>query len=155
MISIKEKITWTLKELNPVLQQLQDDYFLIGACALILSDIQIDQTSDIDLLTSSRDAATLKNKWVTHIQNYIPSDQHKFRSNFARFSFELLDVEVMGDLEVYSDNEWKRVMIKNSANYFNSDFEIRIPTLKEQVGILNLFGRPKDKEKIVKYKLNF
>jgi len=100
--TIKKKIIAVLEKAHPALNQLQDEFFIIGTSALILSDIPINDTKDIDLLTSSRDADNLKKLWKERLLNYKPTEITRFKSNFARFQFGSLDVEVMGDLEVYS-----------------------------------------------------
>ncbi len=127
---------------------LRDDFFVIGASAQILSGIPIADTQDIDLLTSSRDADQLKELWKAEKLNYQPVETTRFKSNFARFNFELLDVEVMGNLEVYSKGQWRKVVVNNFKTVPFADWQIRVPTLAEQVRILQLFGRQKDVDKI-------
>jgi hypothetical protein len=146
--SIREKIIAVLKEAYPALHQLQDKLFVIGASALILSGIPINDTNDIDLLTSFRDADKLKELWKEKRLNYKPVDGTRFRSNFARFNFIDLDVEVMGDLEVYSRGQWRRIAVNNFKTIPLNDLEIKVPTLAEQVRILQFFGRQKDIDKI-------
>jgi len=147
--TIKEKIIAVWKEAHPALSQLRDEFFIIGASALILSDLPINDTKDIDLLTSSRDADKLKEFWKERKLNYNPEDTTRFKSNFARFQFGFLDVEVMGDLEVYSKGQWRKVVINNFKTVPLAGSQIKVPTLVEQVRILQLFGRQKDIDKIV------
>jgi hypothetical protein len=146
--TIKEKIVAVLREAHPALNQLQDEFFVIGAAALIISGIPINDTMDIDLLTSSRDADKLKVLWKDRRLNYKPSEITRFKSNFARFQFDFLDVEVMGDLEVYSEGQWCKVTVNDFKLFPLNDSQIKVPTLGEQVRILQLFGRQKDKDKI-------
>src|SRR6185369_3024127 len=99
--------------ISPDLQPL-GNCFVIGSCALILSGIPVEKTSDLDLLVSKEDAEHLKSLWASHIRkNYEPSDQDLFRSNFARFDFGELDVEIMGGLTVFNNDEWKAIQIKD------------------------------------------
>src|SRR5882672_10929168 len=98
---MKEKILETLSILRPALRQTQAPCFLIGASALLLTGIKLEQTLDIDLLTSASDGDLLKRLWADKKIEYTPAGGQKFRSNFARFDFGTLDVEVMGDLEVF------------------------------------------------------
>src|SRR6478736_6572739 len=146
--TIKEKIIAVLKEAHPALSQLQDEFFVIGASALILSDLPINETKDIDLLTSSRDADKLKGLWKERDLNYKPVATTRFKSNFARFQFGSLDIEVMGDLEVYSKGQWRKVVVNNFKTIALTDLQIKVPTLSEQIRILQLFGRQKDIDKI-------
>ena len=146
--TIKEKIVAVWKEALPALSQLQDDFFVIGGSALILSGLPINDTKDIDLLTSFRDANKLKELWGERELNYIPIETTRFKSNFARFQFDSLDVEVMGDLEVYSKGQWRKVAINSFKMIPLTGSQIKVPTLAEQVRILQLFGRQKDIDKI-------
>jgi hypothetical protein len=63
MIDIKSKIISVLRDALPELRLLNDAFYIIGAAALILSDVKLDHTSDIDILTSDADAETLKLLW--------------------------------------------------------------------------------------------
>ncbi|HEY5823574.1 MAG TPA: hypothetical protein VIT44_04370, partial [Cyclobacteriaceae bacterium] len=79
---------------------------------------------------------------------YKPAETTRFKSNFARFQFGSLDIEVMGDLEVYSKGQWRKVVVNNFKTISLTDAQIKVPTLAEQVRILQLFGRQKDIDKI-------
>jgi hypothetical protein len=148
---MKKKIERVLSLISPDLQTLKDDYFVIGSCAMILSGIPIDKTSDLDLFVSYEDAEHLKLVWANRRrENFAPSDMHLFRSNFGRFDFGELDVEVMGGLEVFGNNKWNALRIEKHIEVCLEKQKIKIPTIEEQKRILYFFGRQKD---IVKAKL--
>lgn len=145
---IKNKITKTLEEASFGLQVLKDDFFIIGSAALILSDIQL-CTNDIDILVSDRDAEYLKSLWSKRNKLIDGSPTEKFRSNFSRYSFQDIDIEIIGDLEVNVQNKWEKLIIHN-FNYFEiSKLKIKIPTLEEMKRVLSMFGREKDLKKIL------
>jgi len=145
---MKKKIERVLSFISPELQMLKDNYFIIGSCALILSGVPIEETSDLDLLVSHEDAEQLKSVWAYRKrEGYEPSNTDLFRSNFARFDFGELDVEVMGGLEVFNSNEWKTLQIKDWIELSVGEYMIKIPTMEEQRKIFYLFGRAKDKLK--------
>ncbi len=145
---MRKKIEKVLSVISPDLQILKDNYFVIGSCALVLSGISIKKTSDLDLLVSNEDAEQLKLMWASRRrENYSPSDQHLFRSNFARFYFDELDVEVMGGLEVFRNNGWMQLRNENCLEISIGEQKIKIPTLEEQKQIFYFFGREKDKLK--------
>lgn len=73
-----------------------------------------------------------------------------FRSNFSRYNFSLLDIEILGELEVKKNNNWERLIIQDYTVISKDEIEIKLPTIKEQERILRLFGRDKDI-----FKLNF
>lgn len=146
-MSIRERIIHQLAALYPALQQLQDPHYLIGASAMILTGVPIATTSDIDLLTSGRDATLLQSLWSSQrLDTYQPGNPDKFRSQFARFSFGPMDVEVMGRLEVFHEGNWHVLEIEEAIQVPNST--AMMPTLAEHQRILALFGRPKDLERI-------
>jgi hypothetical protein len=142
---MKNKITQLLASIYPDLQQLKDDHFIIGSCAMLLSDMAVPIVTDLDLLVSSADADTLKHKWTYRTRKgFSPANQHLFRSNFARFDFGELDVEVMGNLEVCKNNQWLPVIVKQTTEVSINGMSFNIPTLAEQRRIFLLFGREKD-----------
>jgi hypothetical protein len=142
---MKKNVIELLTLIYPDLQQLENDYFIIGSCALLLSDITIPIITDLDLLMSAADADTLKHKWLHRIwKNFSPENQHLFRSNLSRFDFGELDVEVMGGLEVNKNNQWQRVSVECVMEISIEGRKIKIPTLQEQKRIFMLFGREKD-----------
>lgn len=146
---MKKKVTELLTLIYPDLQQLKDNYFVIGSCALLLSDITVPIITDLDLLVTSADADLLKDKWSHRMRKgFSPENQHLFRSNFARFDFGELDIEVMGNLEVCKNNQWIPVLVDQSVEISIHDLQIKIPTLEEQKRIFLLFGREKDLAKV-------
>jgi hypothetical protein len=90
----------------------------------------------------------LKEIWKEAQLKYKPIETTRFKSNFARFQFGSLDIEVMGDLEVYSKGQWCKVVVNNFKTIPLADLQIMVPTLADQVRILQLFGRQKDIDKI-------
>jgi hypothetical protein len=142
---MKKKVTELLALIYPDLQQLENDYFIIGSGAMLLSDITIPIVTDLDLLMSAADADKLKYKWSQRMRKgFSPENQHLFRSNFARFDFGEIDIEVMGDLEVNKNNLWQRVSVERLMEVSIEGMKIKIPTLQEQKRIFMLFGREKD-----------
>jgi hypothetical protein len=146
---MKEKIEKLIFSISSDLQTLKDNYFIIGSCVMILLGLPIEKTSDLDLLVSHNDAERLKLIWGSRLRkNYTPADAHLFRSNFGRFNFDELDIEIMGELKVFNNNGWKVLRINDWIEISVGHQMIKIPTLKEQMRILSLFGREKDKLKV-------
>lgn len=153
----KEEIKKSIAFLSDDLSKLQDPFYIIGSSALVLAGIYLEATDDIDLLTSRRDADFLKKHWkATKVGGYAPKDSDKFRSDFGRFQWENVLVEIMGDLEIFHDGAWQKLLINEYFEISINQLTIRIPTLKEQERIFRLFGRPKDlakADKIIKHKI--
>lgn len=55
-MDIKERIIETLVEIGDCLHNVEAEWCIIGASAMILSGIQITETFDIDILTTDRGA---------------------------------------------------------------------------------------------------
>ena len=59
-MKIKDKITQSLASITVELQEISPDFYVIGASAMILSDIEIGETSDIDILTTEMNSLKLQ-----------------------------------------------------------------------------------------------
>lgn len=146
-IFMVEKIKNIIGFISADLAQLQDTFWVIGSSALILSGIRLESSiEDIDLLTSNRDADLLKLVWGTNkLEDYSPAYAEKFLSNFGRFQFSDMLIEIMGDLKFFHENKWQSLEIKEWQEIkINEDISLKIPTLTEQYRIFKLFGREKD-----------
>ena len=154
-MSVVEKIQKSINLLSNDLSKLQDPFYIIGSSALVLAGIPLEITDDIDLLTSHRDADFVKECWQANkMKEYSLKDSDKFRSNFGRFHWDTILVEVMGELEVFDGREWQKLQIKDYFEINIHQLSIKIPTLKEQERIFRHFGRAKDLAKadlITKY----
>ena len=148
-MNILRKIETVLDSACTDLKLLKDNYFIIGSSALILSGIPIENTHDIDIITSKRDATLLKGIWKERLlEDHSGEDDHLFHSNFSRYRFGELDIEVMGNLKVKSRGVWQILDIREYQIVSLNNFDFKIPTLREQKRIFKLFGREKDYEKL-------
>lgn len=147
-MAITTKITNVIKIASSDLQKLKDDCYIIGTSALILAGAKL-ETSDIDILVSDRDANYLREIWRDKLlENHITKEDELFLSNFSRYYFGELDIEIMGDLKVYMDGVWTPLTIQDYYEINIGESKIRIPTIEEQKRIFLLFGRKKDIDKI-------
>ena len=149
-MKIKDKIVQTLASMTAELLEIGPDFYIIGASAMILSDIEIGETSDIDILTTEMNSLKLQCSLKAYME-IAPETKEDglFCSNFARFNLPLMDVEVMGNLQIKKNNVWQFVYVQEYREIFIGDLIIRIPTMEEQKRILSLFGREKDLKRIL------
>ncbi len=156
-MTIREKIIQTLHTAASGLEQLQDDYFIFGSAASILSEVEIDNTDDIDIAVSQRDAELLKNIWRSKDLHVGSKPSGIFRSNLSRYKFELIDIEICGNLEVFRNEKWQPFVIYDYEIIPLGKLLVKIPTLEEQKNILHFFGRAKDIEKVklIDERINF
>lgn len=144
----KERLTLFFETVRTDLDLLQNEFFVIGSGALVLSGVAVDSMEDIDMLTSSPDAGFLKERWASHIQpTYVPDCPSLFRSDFARFRFDGISVEVMGNLQVNKGQCWVPLLVQEYQAVEIAGCSVKVPTLMEQFRIFRFFGRPKDLQK--------
>ena len=149
-MKIKDKIIQTLTSITNELHEITPEFFIIGASAMILSDIEIGETSDIDILTTEENSLKLQHLLSRYMEMAPKTKEDDlFHSSFARFKLPLMDIEVMGNLQVKKNNIWQSVYVNEYNEVFIGDLIIRIPTIEEQKRILSLFGREKDLKKIL------
>lgn len=148
-MDIKSRIDQTLSDASGTLCSVDDSIYIIGAAAIFLLGGKIEETHDIDILTSTRNARLLQSLWAERrVNDFTPPDGDRFKSIFARYKFNLMDIEVMGDLEILIEGSWERLRVDDYHQIKVGDLEVRIPTKEEQIRILKIFGRAKDLAKI-------
>lgn len=97
-MEIKERIIITLTEVADRFQKIESEWCIIGSSAMILSGIKLDNTFDIDILTTDKGSDELQKSLHEYmVVNPVTKENDLFRSNFARFNFPLMNVEAMGD----------------------------------------------------------
>lgn len=149
-MKIKDKITQSLASITVELQEISPDFYVIGASAMILSGIEVGETADIDILTTEMNSCKLQHLLKTYMEiSPETKADDLFRSNFARFKLPLMDIEVMGDLQIKKNDIWQSVCVKEYKEIFIGNLIIKIPTIEEQKRILSLFGREKDLKRIL------
>ena len=160
-MKIKDKITQSLASITVELQEISPDFYVIGASAMILSGIEVGETADIDILTTEMNSCKLQHLLKTYMEiSPETKEDDLFRSNFARFKLPLMDIEVMGDLQIKKNDIWQSVCVKEYKEMnkkigkeqylvFIGNLIIKIPTIEEQKRILSLFGREKDLKRIL------
>jgi hypothetical protein len=143
-IELATSLRHTLAACVPDLQRCcVDSWVVIGSSAACLAGARV-EVADLDVLTSARDARSLIDHWHGRLLAVdAPVDVDRFRSRFARFEFPL-PVEVMGDLEVAAPDGWRPVRIGEIRTVEIDGLRVPIPTVAEQIRLLEWFGRPKD-----------
>jgi hypothetical protein len=133
----------------PTLRQLcTDPWCIIGSAAARLAGVET-VVADIDVLCTRRDAGALMHWERQRDHDFVPTASDRFRSNFARFHITALPIEVMGDLELCIAGAWQRLQVRHLDERNFDGLCIPIPTVEEQIRILESFGRAKDHERTV------
>ena len=102
-MDIKDKITQTLIGITAQLQEISSEFYIIGASAMILSNIKIGETSDIDILTTEMNASKLQYLLKAYMEVSPETKENDlFHSNFARFS----NLFVYKNIEKFQLEKW-------------------------------------------------
>ncbi|MCK9365707.1 MAG: hypothetical protein M0P72_00915 [Metallibacterium scheffleri] len=126
----------------------RDPWTVIGSAAAYLAGAAV-RVADLDVLTSVRDAQAMAGHWRAQRDlKYTPADSPRFRSHLARFHFGGLPVEVIGGLEVSGADGWVPVRIGASTRVDIGGLSVPIPTIAEQIRVLQSFARPKDFQRV-------
>lgn len=128
-----------LDRLTPDLESIGEPWTVIGSGALILLGLPLESANDLDIVTSVDGAGRLRTVWAEWLS---PADAKlpdgPFRSeDFARYETPWGPVEVMGGLTVRGE-----ALVIGARHA-----DLPIPSASEQLRILRLFGRPKDRAK--------
>lgn len=124
-----------------------DPWVLIGSAAARLAGAEV-TVADVDVLTSVRDAEVLITHWqACRDVDHTPAVADRFRSRYARFDFSGLPLEVMGGLELYGERGWEPVRIDDIVMRDVAGIAVPVPTVSEQIRVLESFGRPKDRQR--------
>jgi len=144
-----DQIKSTLQEAAEGLKLLDGEYCIIGASALILMGIDVGETGDIDVLTSSDNSEKLKVFWADKlVKRPRLKESGLFRSNFGQYQFSTMEVEISGDLEIYKAEKWVPITVDHYHTIQLKDLSVKLPTLDEQIRLLKLFGREKDLKRL-------
>ncbi|MET0272671.1 MAG: hypothetical protein ABW360_06740 [Phenylobacterium sp.] len=134
----------TLRQLAPGLAQMRDDWWLIGSAAMALAGAEGLTVADVDLLASAADARRLAALWG--VTPAPPAPNPLFRSEiYFQWMEPPLPVDVMAGFQVRGPDGWRplRPVSRVAAG------GVFIPSVAEQIDILGLFDRPKDRERAV------
>lgn len=125
-------------------QKIEGDWWIIGSTAALLAGFDDFQPADIDLVGSFEVMTAFVEAFgCKPVQTF---DHQQFRSNpFQRVQrFGVVPIEVMGGLEVFANGHWNRLVLKTRIEISGFGSSLWIPSVDEQIAVLELFGRPKD-----------
>ena len=135
----------TLAEIVPELHvHCSAPWCLIGSAAALLLGAEV-SVADVDVLTSRADADTLMTLWAERREPVSAlADGQLFRSHFARFRFPGAAVEVMGALELNTEDGWQAVYPGRLVLAGLNGLAVPVPCVDDQVRLFESFGREKD-----------
>ena len=144
-MDVKDKIIQTLLHIESRISNVKSDWYIIGSSAMILAGVDIENTLDIDILTTDAGSNEFKSALFDYKELEPQTKENElFHSNFARFSLPLMEIEVMRNLQINKNNSWQDVSVTYWDEIPLGNMKIKIPTRDEMKRLLLLFGREKD-----------
>lgn len=130
----------TLARLAEATPSLEDPWWVIGSAAMALSGARPITVADVDLLVSPRDAFALAQRWQAPIRPAAPNP--RFRSQvYFQWDGPPVPVDVMGGFQVMTPDGWRLLAPATRVAVAG----VFTPSVAEQLEILALFGREKDR----------
>lgn len=136
----RPRLASTIDVIVEAAAHFEDDWWIIGSAAAALAGADIAEIRDVDLLLSANDAKALKNRWEAFDRGPPPAND-QFRSQiFAAFNHASLKIEAFGGFEMKIRGRWRPVepLTRRACG------KVFIPTVGEQIAILEVMGRNKD-----------
>ncbi len=137
----------TLVKAAAAMREAQDPWWVISSAAVALHGVGPVEVGDVDLLMSVGDARRLMDGLgIAPIEDGASS---LFRSTlFGRWETPPLVVEIMAGFHVATSAGWTEVLPRTRVPIFVEGCAVDVPERAELAGMLRLFGRPKDLERV-------
>ncbi len=129
------------------MRDAQDPWWVISSAAVALHGVTPIEVGDVDVLMSVGDVRRLMNRLgVVPIED---SASPMFRSMlFGRWETLPLVVEIMAGFHVATSAGWTEVLPRTRVSLPLDGRVVYVPDRAELAGILRMFGRPKDLERV-------
>ena len=130
-----------------VMRDARDPWWVISSAAVALHGVAPIEVGDVDVLMSVGDARrAMDGLGVVPTKDRASS---LFRSTlFGRWETPPLVVEIMAGFHVTTSAGWTEVLPRTRVSVPLDRRVVYVPDRAELVGILRMFGRPKDLERV-------
>lgn len=127
--------------------QARDPWWVIGSAAVSLHIGKNIAVQDIDVLLSVEDARKVRRELDIVA---TPNEPHPlfFSEEYFTWIANPLKVEFMAGFAVFSRGKWEKIMCGTRQLFVVGTQNIYVPEAIEMGLLLNLFGRPKDDERL-------
>ena len=129
------------------MRDAQDPWWVISSAAVALHGVTPIEVGDVDVLMSVADARRVMDR-----VGIVPTNDGAsalFRSTlFGRWETPPLVVEIMAGFHVATGAGWTEVLPRTRLSLPLDGRVVYVPDRAELVGILRMFGRPKDLERV-------
>ncbi|TCQ04028.1 hypothetical protein [Sphingomonas sp. PP-CC-3A-396] len=129
------------------MRDARDPWWVISSAAVALHGVTPIEVGDVDVVMSVGDARRLMDALgITPIEDGASS---LFRSTlFGRWETPPLVVEIMAGFHVETAGKWTEVLPSMRVPLLVEGAVVFVPEREELAGMLRLFGRPKDLERV-------
>jgi len=138
----KEQLTKTVKVVDEKLKG--ETYALRGTASLVLQGIDMN-IDDIDVLCDAKTAISANSKLSEYlIEEVVFKESPKFISYFGKFLIDGVNVEIMGDWQIFNDKKgWSRIFnADNNITRVRLDgLEIPVTKIEVELEMFALMGR--------------
>ena len=137
----------TLVMTADALEGARDPWWIISSAAVALHGVTPIEVGDVDVLMSVADARRAMDRLgVVPIEDGASA---LFRSTlFGRWETPPLVVEIMAGFHVAAAAGWTELLPRTRMPVFVEGAVVYVPERVELAGMLRLFGRPKDLERV-------
>ncbi len=129
------------------MRDAQDPWWVISSAAVALHGVTPVEVGDVDVLMSVADARRVMDR-----VGIVPTNDGAsalFRSTlFGRWETPPLVVEIMAGFHVATGAGWTEVLPRTRVSLPLDGRVVYVPDRAELAGILRMFGRPKDLERV-------
>ena len=137
----------TLVMVAEAMRDARDPWWVISSAAVALHGVAAVAVGDVDVLTSVDDARRVMARLGVSPAKDAASPM--FRSAvFGQWTAQPLVVEIMAGFHVATGAGWTEVLPKTRLPILVDGAAVHVPDRAELAGMLRLFGRPKDLERV-------
>ncbi len=141
-MSLPQGLAETLEQLAEALAELRSEWWLIGSAAMALHGARPVIVADVDVLASAADARLLAARLGVSLKSPAPDARFRSEVHF-RWDAPPLPVDVMGGFRVMTPQGWQSLQPRTRISVGG----VFTPSVEEQLEILHLFGRTKDRKR--------
>lgn len=129
-----------------IAQKLQGESYVIrGTASLVLQGLDMN-VDDIDVLCTAKTALNANLKLSEYLVEKVAfKESPKFKSYFGKFSIDGVNVEIMGDWQIFNDKKgWSKIYTAdiNSIDYVKlDDSKIPVTKIELELEVFALMGR--------------
>ena len=146
---MEQKLVRALRIMYERLRNMRLSWVIIGSTGLALQGVDI-TPNDIDILTDDEGALTIHREFKQYETKPLEKKENElFRSMLGALEIEGVKVEIMADLEVNIQGNWRRKSYVRTTVQFEG-MELPVYPLKASLEAYRAMNRPKDQKKIRK-----